>query len=528
MFIPKSYKSLYTLLLGCIGFIVYGQGYFNNLYPENLGFVTFNVIETGQGFGTICNQGFSGVDQNISIVEFNHIGDTLYNHIIDSSFSFYVGGEGNLTRYPGGYAMAVRSSSPVYTDMLMLLDTNFRFKQFHNLTGASSRFFNQIIYHDKYFYVTGHTFTNKNYPDSLHRREALLMKVDTMGQIVFERNYPEASYRANKVVNRWPYQVEPASDGGMYMASWTFVDYLPGVNIKDSSDFLIIKVDSNGTKQWEKKFGNPSLKDPKLKLLRYSDSSALAFVPYPLQRNFDIPEYNTSNENRIYEVYDDGRPMRLLKAYGPRNGFHGPFGTFRFKNGNFCFYGLSRVYQMDGSKYPGIIIGYTFVLSPQLDSLNFQYHQTPNNSITDYALLYDARPTKDGGIITGGQLRTSESILKNGMPGQHLWLMKLDSLGCATANCQGIGLEEHTLLGAAKVSVHPNPATDKIHINWFGDGSFRSAGYIVYDARGAEIQQGELYSSTQEIHLSNQTPGQYVVVIITDNGTVSTEKLIVK
>ena len=407
-------KILGALLLGCVGFLCSGQGYFNKLYPY--GPVTYNVIETRNGYGTIGAY-TATPRQSLLIMEVDYSGNVIYTKVIDSlKGKFYVAFEGNLAEYPGGYGMAVHYRDTIDHEYLMFLDTNFRFRKFHEITGVDNRSFSKVIYHDGFFYITGHIFTN-DYPDSLHRREALLMKVDTTGLVVYNHSYANSSYKANKVVNLWSHDVVPASDGGTYMAAWKYVDYLPGVNIKDSADFLIIKVDSNGIKEWEHRFGNPALRDPKVKLLPYSDSSILAFAAYPISSNLDYPDYNTSNENRVYEVYNDGRPMQLLKTFGPRNRFQGPFGVTYLKNGNICFYGLNRVYQMDINKYPGIVIGYTFVLSPQLDSLNLQYHQSVNNSITDEHFLLDARPTSDGGIIGGGYLSTDRSSLNNNLPG---------------------------------------------------------------------------------------------------------------
>lgn len=72
------------------------------------------------------------------------------------------------------------------------------------------------------------------------------------------------------------------------------------------------------------------------------------------------------------------------------------------------------------------------------------------------------------------------------------------------------GTEDYTLDNNQEVSVHPNPATDKIYIKNAPEAAFTVA---IYRIDGALIFQQQIYSSNQSIDISSLTNGLYLLRI---------------
>lgn len=94
--------------------------------------------------------------------------------------------------------------------------------------------------------------------------------------------------------------------------------------------------------------------------------------------------------------------------------------------------------------------------------------------------------------------------------------------GFHQTNWNFVGLDDHN--PSIEVSVFPNPLEKYLNIQ---TGAFKGMNYIMYDAAGRIVMQGNLLEETTQIETTELLPASYSLVVRNENNTsIKTFKLV--
>lgn len=108
---------------------------------------------------------------------------------------------------------------------------------------------------------------------------------------------------------------------------------------------------------------------------------------------------------------------------------------------------------------------------------------------------------------------------------QDSWILLLDSIGCDSVNCIGVGVPEtHT---DRELKLYPNPTNGTVYLEC--DLPIANANVLVYDLMGKLMASETLTSETgmQVLDLNSLTHGLYHYVITSDSELLKTGKLVI-
>jgi hypothetical protein len=159
----------------------------------------------------------------------------------------------------------------------------------------------------------------------------------------------------------------------------------------------------------------------------------------------------------------------------------------------------------------------------KVDSLgNEEWYRTysPNEPyFTETA--YDLEMTPDGGIAFVGNFWSVESQIDK------TWIVKTDACGELQFNgcAPQVGVEEYAE-SAEKLHVFPNPANDRVHVNWKGE----AASLMLFNSLGQEVRRELLnpWGISSAMDLSALPSGLYVLRLFDASNRSIASSLITK
>ena len=137
-------------------------------------------------------------------------------------------------------------------------------------------------------------------------------------------------------------------------------------------------------------------------------------------------------------------------------------------------------------------------------------------------LVYDMKPTTDGGFVISGEARDSYPPYND--PSQRGWLIKVDSNGCMSATdpqCDPLNIPDQP--HAMEFQVFPNPATDVLYIN---SKSSKPSTIVVCDLVGRSVAEQQLHFGVNQLELHNAPSGVYVYKVVDTTGTIQRGKFV--
>lgn len=145
--------------------------------------------------------------------------------------------------------------------------------------------------------------------------------------------------------------------------------------------------------------------------------------------------------------------------------------------------------------------------------------------------LRNIQVAADGGILVCGHERRSNDGLTgyNGFSSEHAWFMKLDSLGCLVPNCDylsSVSIQEFD--PTVHLEVHPNPASEVVHVNWRGGRSRFSddASMTILTMTGQEMYRS-FFDGSSAVDVAVWPAGTYYLHITDGDCWIGGEKLVV-
>ncbi len=217
----------------------------------------------------------------------------------------------------------------------------------------------------------------------------LILKLDSSGNVVWSKTYGGTNYDG-------AYSISQTSDGGYIVAGYT-LSYGSG-----NSDFLILKLDSSGNRQWSKTYGRSNI-DFAQSISQTSDGG------YIVAGN--TWSYGSGSSDFLILKLDSSGNRQWSRTYGGSN-YDFAYSISQTSDGGYIVAGYTRSY---GSGY------YDFLILKLDSSGNRQWSRTYGGSNHDIA--QSISQTSDGGYIVAGYTQSY------GSGGSDFLILKLDSSG---------------------------------------------------------------------------------------------------
>ena len=140
----------------------------------------------------------------------------------------------------------------------------------------------------------------------------------------------------------------------------------------------------------------------------------------------------------------------------------------------------------------------------------------------------DVIPTRDGGYIATGTINNKMT----GVLESHIWLLKLDSLGCVSSECDSFNTvsntQEATLLKGVNIFVYPNPASDHVQIELPLEFDLKKETYgIMLSNTGHVVSQKKINSHRDQLNLFGVPSGLYYLVICSGHEILGRKRIVI-
>ncbi len=207
-----------------------------------------------------------------------------------------------------------------------------------------------------------------------------------------------------------------------------------------------------------------------------------------------VQNWKVSSTNNFHKfhvgILDTNGNILQDKEYGLNERRHVSVDLIKLRDGN---------YYASGTSYYGGPKGLGFKFTPNLDSLWMRWYW--HDTITDFSQL-DAFKEDSSGMIVHTGWHVSGQLYN--------WLLRIDTRGCDTSNCNISIYEEPDI--DTRWQVFPNPSSGPItidHPELYAQGTINIQ---VMNMQGAIIHHQE-YAPTEPIPLQIPTSGSYYVII---------------
>lgn len=388
--------------------------------------------------------------------------------------------------------------------------------------------------------------TVRYFATPFQRYDAGYVKIDTAGNLLELKTYTDTSQN-----EEYFYHCDIATDGDILLAG----QRIPFIFIGNPNYMsgLILKLDSTGALQWSKTYRTPDNKYTAIKSAEFLNNGNILAVGYN-DRNAANGQYTyikrsplfmllDSTGNILYQLYETNRYRGVGYIKPDVNGgyfYGGSLDTFITNNPaniqnqpQFIAHlddsfritwehsfadinGKRGTYNFKQTRDSGyIVVGSSLKTNDTLLTggwaARFNKHGQmlwEQTYYTDYTQgdcwLINAAEQDDGGFIFCGMARTQATIQYF----QQVWLVRVDSMGCPSMQCQFPTKAEvlPPLAKGQELQVYPNPTTGQFTLRSSAAGVFS-----LYDLQGREVYRRTVAAGDTPLQLPPTiTPGVYV------------------
>lgn len=261
--------------------------------------------------------------------------------------------------------------------------------QWRKTYGGSDEFFSAQQTSDGGYFLAGDTYTF-----GAGSYDVLAVKLDATGNVQWQKAYGGSN-------TEWVSSAIKTNDEGFAIAGWT---YSFGSGAPSYDDLFIIKLDANGTVQWQKAYGGGKYEGA------YSIQQTLdgGYVVAGVTTSFSATR---SNDAWILKLDADGN-IQWQKTYGSDSGWDEADSIQQTSDGGYIVAGETESW--GAGRFDAWIL--------KLDANgNIQWQQSYGGSDDDDAA--SVKQTADGGYIVAGDTYSF------GAGGYDAWVLKLDAAG---------------------------------------------------------------------------------------------------
>jgi len=468
-------KSVLALILLFYYTASFTQNYFNNKFDiNNQGDGCASIVETENGY---IVEGFTAPPRQIFLMFLNKQGELLYYKFYQKpNYSYYNGSSGSIIKTNlNNYAISGTLVFPIP-------DPN---NPSENYTESL------LMLSDN----NGDTLCSKTYciSDSLWNSGMQCKQTSDSGFIIVSRIISSYSpvngdfllIKTDRFGNKqWhhiygdnkretAFTVIQTPDKGYLMGGEHLTSGSPYM---ENDDAKIIKTDSLGNEKWSKLFGGIYDDYPAMVCLANDSNYMIAFAYCTFQTNTDdgykrINIIKTDTAGNVIWNKKYGTSLRQLGVT-----------ICPVKNSGYIVTGY---YNKSGLIYAGFLMR----INENGDSLWYrEYYYNNQNQYLSY--LIDVIPTTDNGFASCGEVLSSGT---NSF--QDAWVIKTDSFGCLEADCT-VGVTE--IIKNKGMAIYPNPARDKITFK-INQKDLAETKLVIYNIQGQILMQKNIVQNNTEI-----------------------------
>ena len=436
-------KKLFCFLCFSLTYILaYAQStYFNKRYDfYNSWEVSWNIIQKDSSYYLSGGAGQSQSNfSKIGCIKINSNGDTVFKKIYGTdSIYFSTGLSGAMIETVDSCFIMAGSTSNInsdYNSMLFKINTvgDSLWCKIYDTPAHS-----EIAYQIKQ--LPGRDFIICGVTDTLGNDQGLLMRTDSLGNIIWKKTYGNGS-------DEMFCSVDIMQDGSFIASGYR----TNGINYVT----YVVKTDASGNSQWQQFFSNDG-----------GCIVACSFIEYSI---------GWKDYTKLYLIkLSSSGALQWQQKYGAARWGTFPWIVYQLPDSNFIITG--NITDTSATRIFGLVAHIKY----NGDSIfNRNYQKLTGQNSENY--LRDIKQTPDGGFVACGFV----APLAPDTGTQDMWVIKLDSMGCDTANCQtNTGIFNHTPQ-TVEVTVYPNPATNSITIST--SIYLQNTELIIYDLTGKEI-----------------------------------------
>lgn len=519
LFITMKLISVITTFLS-FG-LLYGQSTFQRVDDFSIGAETKHFVIWAQDTfiytsGIIFSKGYH---PGFYITKYSNKGELLsFTNNISSDTANIVWDYASELYNNSSYRIGIGTYSQETNVKIILYKIN-NFNNIQRISEYKSLYYSDSINVSKQFIAAGgishssdaiYFMTNENCPSSIGLNVVRLVKTDTLGNIIWQKQFSD--YNKCGIAQK----IIADNSGGIYIAiNWqdfcnntTKIEHLSQINIKhidkygnivketfsptDQSKYYIQLIDSlwNGANDFIVDSNN------------YIIATSQAIELYQPQRHLYIPA--------IVNLSIDGHINWDVKIESFRNVISDFFRIIKSNSNDGYIVVGESIDSLNSSSNNSALIS---KISNSGELIWRRYYTYWNESGAPSS-FYDITSAKDGGYYIIGE---SFDLLDTTQAKSKAWLLKVDSFGCLVPGCQtinSINLEIPTVLNAL---VYPNPISDSNLNLYIGEfASSQSLSICLLDLNGVAIQSWDIVHmlpTTHILKIKNINPGIYLLQI---------------
>ena len=467
--------------------------YFNNVndWGNSTSKFAYSILPVDSGYlvaGQVINE--TQGDWDAGILKTDLLGNTLWKKYYHwASTNIYVGRKSMIPTNDGNFVICGGKWDTSGTDAyLMKFDNNGDSLWMKTYGGDSSFSFNNVKQTvDGGFILSGITDSVSYHPDWL------IMKTDSLGNTQWIKVIvPGTDYDDARVV-------ETTHDGGYIIG---------GIKYIGNEDYgYIVKIDSSGNQQWKLTIGGVyggQINDIK----QTSDNN---FVVCGQVCDYYNPGWMVSYGQCYIAKISSSGSIQWQKKYGS-SGYNSFLSSIQYVSDGYVFAG--NVGDILNSAADGFILKTDFAG----DSIWARIYNRSGNDNQD--MLEDIKSTDDGGFIAGGWFFPLY---------QKMWMLKLDSFGCDSVDCQSVGIEESPISRMLQPEAYPNPFSLTTTIIYNLPEEIPKAVLEIFDFTGRKIKSYEVNNKETflVINAEELEKGICIATLCIDGAIISQKKLII-
>lgn len=452
-------------------------------------------------------------DKAMLIGKLGSNGEITYQKTYQDSYKHFYPGIGGF--YPVGDSSSIIVGSRGYEGMLFKLDQSFDtviaefFKVDTFLTIARSV---DIIQSDGYI-VSGDIAHYTFEPYISKSDGVFLYKTDSQFNLQWYR-----IFKPDEI--NYGFSVSQTSDNGYVIGGYTNskTDY--------SGEPLVVKTDSQGNQVWI--WHNASVYDDTQAITSVAnDGNILVAYGHATYQAPPYPVPSSLTQIRVVKMDNDGNEL-WTRDYG---------GSYMGNEVTSITHLPDHTYLIGGDAWSNDTSTYgwsytrAFLLkiNENGDSLWMRHYIYEDEFGTQLNLFSHANTGPDESIMLIGCNQNFLSPTGE----QSMWIMRLDSLGCDTPECNPfVGVKKPGIMKEDRILLHPNPANQFVDITIpveYKSGNFNNPSVKFYDMNGRLVQKSipDPDGISFRCPTNNLKPGIYFVQLIDRNCIIGSNKLLI-
>lgn len=462
--------------------------------------------------GTICFTAIGGgnnfyTDKAMLIGKFGNNGEITYQKTYQESFTQFYPGWGGF--YPISDSSYILVGSKGYEGMLFKLD--------HKFDTINAEFFLvdtfqtiaraiDILPNSEYV-MCGDIF---HYISSWQGKSdgVFLYKTDSLFNLQWY-----CKFKPDEI--NYGFSVSQTIDNGYVIGGYTNskTDY--------SGDPLVIKTDSQGNQEWI--WQNGSVYDDLQAITSVSnDGNILVAYGHATYQAPPYPVPSSLTQIRVVKIDNTGNEL-WTRDYGGSYMENQVWSITHLPDSTYLLGGLSW---SEDNYYTRAFL---LKINEQGDSLWMRHYIYEDEFGTQMNLFSHANTGPDESILLIGCNQNFNSPTAE----QSMWIMRLDSLGCDTPECNPfVGVKKPGIMKEGRIRLYPNPANQFVDItiaDEFKSGNFKNPNVKFFDLNGRIIQESipDTDGISFRCHTNNLKPGIYFVQLIDRNCIIGSNKLLI-